>query len=451
MKKLWEITKFVGRLFFKPRTIFKGYKVIFICLLELILVIDVLMILCGICFVTFEPSLPSLGHLPLFITHLIYIVTVPPVWFHHSPLKFILPLIIVILLTPAMSIIFLLISPRVKNDTRKKGLLYSGIILPLLIWFIVLFTANKTLLAFTNRFPFPENISIDNVGNIYIASLTSSPIFKVDPDGKLLSKLGEEGRMLNKVTFNKKEEIIYGLTFYSVKKFKTSGELVETIRLDIKKLGVVKDLEVDVRGNIYILKAGIGPKQDRVIVFNTQGEFLFDIPINKYRKKFSFHDFSMDRKGNVYLGDLKSYQILKFNPQGQLIKTLGTKDSKSSLYFGCPWTIDVNDEGNIYIAQPFMLRHKKDKAFITKLSSEGKILMMLKSKEVEGWVEGFFPMDIKVDGKGNIYVADSMNGVIYKFDKEGKQLPSIKDKNIWARILVMLRPKIGKEKQKLRK
>lgn len=438
MKKIWEAIKFVGRLFFKPRTIFKDYKVIFICLLELILVIDVLMILWGICFITFEPSLPDLSHFPLFITHFIYIVAVLTSWFHHSPLKFILPLIIIMLLAPAMSIIFLSITPRIKSNTRKKGLLYFGIILPLLIWFVVLFTVKETLLAFTNRFPFPENITIDNVGNIYIASF--SPIFKVDPDGKLLSKLGEEGRMLNRVTFDKKEEIIYGFTSCSVKKFKTSGELVEQIRLDIKRLGVIKDLEVDGRGNIYILKAGIGPKQDRVIVFNPQGKFLFDIPINKYRKKFSFHDFSMDREGNVYLGDLKSYQILKFNPQGQLIKTLGTKDSKNPLYFGCPWNIDVDGEGNIYIAQLFSPRHKKDKAFITKLSPEGKILMTLKSEKVKGWVKGLFPTDIEVDGKGNIYVADSMNGIIYKFDQDGKQLPSIKDKNIWARILVKLRP-----------
>lgn len=447
MKKLWEISKFIGRLFFKPRTAFKGYKVIFICLLELILVIDVLMILCGICFITFEPSLPDLGHFSLFITHLIYIVSSLTSWFHHSTLKFILPLIIIMLFTPMMSIIFLSISPRVKNNTRKKGLLYSGIILPLLIWFIVLFTAKETLLAFTNRFPSPENITIDNVGNIYIVSLTSSPIFKVDPDGKLLSKLGEEGRMLNRVTFDKKEEIIYATELFAKKilKFKTNGEFIEKIPIDIEKRILIKDLEVNDKGNIYLLinqREQEKPRKyrNRMPVFNPQGKFLFDIPINKYRKKFSFHDFSMDREGNVYLGDLKSYQILKFNPQGQLIKTLGTKDSESPLYFGCPWTIDVNDEGNIYIAQPFMPRHKKDKAFVTKLSPEGKILMMLKSKEVKGWGEGFFPMDIKVDGKDNIYVADSMNGVIYKFDKEGKQLPSIKDRNIWARILVKLRP-----------
>ena len=290
MKKLWEITKFVGRLFFKPRTIFKGYKVIFICLLELILVIDVLMILCGICFVTFEPSLPSLGHLPLFITHLIYIVTVPPVWFHHSPLKFILPLIIIMLFTPMMSIIFLSISPRIKSNTRKKGLLYFGIILPLLIWFIVLFTAKETLLAVTNRFPFPENLTIDNEGNIYIASLSSFPIFKVDPNGKLLSRLDERGSMPNRVTIDNKG-IIYATELFAKKilKFKTNGEFIEKIPIDIEKRILIKDLEVNDKGNIYLLiNQGEQEKprkyRNRMPVFNPQGKFLFDIPINKYRK-----------------------------------------------------------------------------------------------------------------------------------------------------------------------
>jgi len=446
MKKIWEAIKFVGRLFFKPRTIFKGYKVIFIYLLELILVMDVLMILCGICFITFEPSLPNLGHLPLFITHLIYTVSSLTDWFHHSPLKFILPLIIIMLFTPMMSIIFLSISPRVKSNIRKKGLLYSGIILPLLIWFIVLFTANKTLLAFTNHFPFPENITIDNVGNIYIACPPSGYIFKVNPSGKLLSKFEHKGSMPNRVTIDNRG-IIYATELLAKKilKFKTNGEFIEKIPIDIEKRILIKNLEVNDKGNIYLLiNQGEEEKprkyRNRMPVFNPQGKFLFDIPINKYRKKFSFHDFSMDREGNVYLGDLKSYQILKFNPQGQLIKTLGTKDSESPLYFGCPWTMDVNDEGNIYIAQLFSPRHKENKAFITKLSPEGKILMTLKSEKVKGWVEGLCPTDIEVDGKGNIYVANRMNGVIYKFDKEGKQLPSIKDRNIWARILVMLRP-----------
>lgn len=448
MKKVWGAIKFIGRLFFKPRTTFKGYKVIFICLLELILVIDVVMILCGVHFAIFK-------HLPSGITHLMS--HFPPfaslrIFLEYLSLKFTLPLIAVMLIMPIASIIFLAGSPRIKTITRKKSLLYSGIILPLLVWFVILLTATEAVLATANRFASPGSIAIDNEENIYITGLISRYIFKVNPSGKLLSKFEHKGSMPYKVTIDNKG-IIYTIGFDEKKilKFKTNGEFIEEIPINIKEEMLIRDLEVNDRGNIYLLisqEERERPRKyrSRMLVFNAQGKFLFDILIDEGREKVSCWDFSMDREGNIYLGDLRSYQILVFTSRGQLIKTLGTKDPKDSHYFGAPWSIDVDNEGNIYIARPFNPRRKKDTDYITKLNPEGKILMTIKGEKVKNWIKNLSPTDIEVDGKGNIYVVDELwNKQIYKFGKDGKQLPSIKDRNIWARISVKMQQEMLKK------
>ncbi len=420
MKKVWGSLKFSGRLFFKPKTTFKGYKIALICFLEFILIVDLLLI----------PVVIIYGVIPFLLL----------------PLKYLLPLGIITIALPISSIICI---SKSRHSRRQKGFLISGLALPLLV-FLIGWSLCVIFSSFTRYFMSPENIAIDSKGNIYATSTASEYIFKFDPTGKQVLKFGQKDRMPQRITIDN-QGIIYATELLEEKilKFKTTGEFIEEIPIDIEKKILIADLEVNDKGNIYLLvsqreREKYGKYRDRLPVFNAQGKFLFDIPIDKDREKVSCWDFSMDRKGNIYLGDLHSYQILKFDSRGQLIKTLGTKDPKDSHYFGAPWDIDVDDEGNIYIARSFGPR-KEGTDFVTKLNSEGKILATIKGEKVKDWTEYLAPHDIEVDNQGNIYVADPVfNHQIYKFDKEGKQLPSIRPTNIWARICI----KILKEKSK---
>ncbi len=424
MKKVWGAIKFIGRLFFKPRTTFKGYKITLICLLEFVLIIDLLLI-------------PFVIFCGVFISFLLL------------PLKYLLPLGIITIAIPILSIVCI---AKSRHSRRQKGFLILGMALPLLV-FLIGWSLYMVSSSFTRYFISPENIAIDSKGNIYATSGSSEYIFKFDPTGKQVLKFGQKDRMPQRIAIDN-QGIIYATELFAKKilKFKTTGEFIEEIPINIEKRILIKDLEVNDKGNIYLLVSQGEQERPRkykarMPVFNAQGKFLFDIPIDKDREKVSCWDFSMDSKGNIYLGDLHSYQILVFDSRGQLIKTLGTKDSKSPHYFGAPWNIDVDNESNIYIARSFNL-HKGDADFVTKLNSEGKILMTIKGKKVKDWTEYLAPFDIEVDNQGNIYVADlSLNHQIYKFDKEGKQLLSIKPTNIWARICIKILKEKSKERQ----
>ncbi|MFY3739840.1 MAG: sugar lactone lactonase YvrE [Candidatus Nitrosomirales archaeon] len=137
---------------------------------------------------------------------------------------------------------------------------------------------------------------------------------------------------------------------------------------------------------------------------------------------------TIDSSDNVFVVDQGNNRIQKFDKNGNFITTLGSycnvesgdgcidPDGSGSLALGdgqlsSPYGIAIDSRDNLYVADSNNHRIQKfDKNgnFITKWGSYGT-----------GDGEFNYPSAIAIDSSGKVYVGDSLNDRIQKFDKNG--------------------------------
>jgi hypothetical protein len=113
-------------------------------------------------------------------------------------------------------------------------------------------------------------------------------------------------------------------------------------------------------------------------------------------------DLEIDNNDNVYISDSKNCKIIKLDSSGNFIMSLGLKGNKpGQVQEQCGLEIDCKT-GDIWVADTGNHR-------VEKFNSKGKLLKI---------IDGSFysPNDIAIDKYGNIYVCDTGNGVIKKYN-----------------------------------
>lgn len=135
------------------------------------------------------------------------------------------------------------------------------------------------------------------------------------------------------------------------------------------------------------------------------------------------HGLTVDKQNNVWVTDVGLHQIFKFTHEGKLLLKLGEAKipGKDSLHFDRPTDVAVAEDGSFYVSDGY--RNSR----VIKFSKDGKYLFEWGSK---GDKPGEFniPHAIDLDNKGNVYVADRENKRIQEFDANGKFLKEWKDK-----------------------
>ncbi|MDO6388766.1 IPT/TIG domain-containing protein [Pontibacter sp. BT731] len=124
------------------------------------------------------------------------------------------------------------------------------------------------------------------------------------------------------------------------------------------------------------------------------------------------NDIAVDSEGNIYLPHQK---LQKFTPEGRVIH----KDPLCDIDFRGynSYRIAFDAKGNLYA-----LSYSVSK--LSKYNKEGKLLFEIGTRG-KGPGQFSYPNNIKVNSKEEIFVADSGNGRIQKFDKEGNFLQEI--------------------------
>ena len=123
---------------------------------------------------------------------------------------------------------------------------------------------------------------------------------------------------------------------------------------------------------------------------------------------------TLDRVGNILVGEDTNNSIRKYSPEGQLLASASTKGSGQQQLKG-PHDITVNSKNNkVYVAD--CNNHR-----IQILNSDFTFSATLGKK---GHVKGQFsyPAAVTCDSAGNVYVADSGNSRIQAFTADGKFL-----------------------------
>lgn len=130
---------------------------------------------------------------------------------------------------------------------------------------------------------------------------------------------------------------------------------------------------------------------------------------------------AVDKAGNLYVADTWNHRVQKFSPDGKYLQTFGTgaADAKGDvnaspgMFYG-PRGVAVDNDGNVYVTDTGNAR-------IQKFDPSGKLLALFGGR---GSNPGQFqePVGIAIDSFGNIYVADTWNHRIQKLDPTGKSI-----------------------------
>ena len=126
------------------------------------------------------------------------------------------------------------------------------------------------------------------------------------------------------------------------------------------------------------------------------------------------HGLEVDNQDNVWVTDCGLHQVFKFDSNGNLLMTLGEAkvSGNDSEHFNLPTDIAVSADGSFYVSDGY------GNSRVIKFSKEGKYLFEWgKFGNKKG--EFKIPHGIDLDNEGNVYVADRENNRIQKFDSKG--------------------------------
>jgi len=140
-------------------------------------------------------------------------------------------------------------------------------------------------------------------------------------------------------------------------------------------------------------------------ILTSWGEDLFIMP----------HGLTVDGNDDIWVTDVGSHEVFRFSRQGRLLMRLGTARVAGcdANHFNCPTDVAVTKDGSVYISDGY------GNSRVIKYSSTGQYLFEWGSK---GDKEGEFnlPHAIDLDDEGNVYVADRENKRVQVFDPMGK-------------------------------
>jgi DNA-binding beta-propeller fold protein YncE len=143
------------------------------------------------------------------------------------------------------------------------------------------------------------------------------------------------------------------------------------------------------------------------------------------------HGLDVDREGNVWVtdavatnripkGDKRGHIVVKFNPAGKVLLTLGAGGQEGSGpdHFTSPSDVVVAPGGDVFVADG---HGESGNNRIMRFSKDGQFV---KSWGKTGYAPGEFRSihAIAMDSRGRVFVGDRGNNRIQLFDQEGKSL-----------------------------
>jgi len=131
---------------------------------------------------------------------------------------------------------------------------------------------------------------------------------------------------------------------------------------------------------------------------------------------------ALDAQGNIYIADSYNHRIQVLDPNGQPLRQWGSEGSGQG-QFKEPWGVAVGPNGDVYVADTWNHR-------IQVFDNEGKFKFMwgLFGEAPEPMSPGnvlYGPRDIAIDANGFLYISDTGNKRIVKYNAEGAMLGAI--------------------------
>jgi len=176
-------------------------------------------------------------------------------------------------------------------------------------------------------------------------------------------------------------------------------------------------IALDKDGNLYVADTD----NHSIQKFDKAGKFLVrwgGEPSSQEGRFYYPRGLAVGPDDVVYVADSGNNRVQKFDLEGNVQKAWGKFGfawrGADMGKFDVPWGLATDQEGNVYVSDTSNAR-------IQKFQSDGQPLLKWGR---DGSFDGafFFPRGVAVDFVGNIYVADESNNRIQKFDPRGSFL-----------------------------
>jgi len=182
-------------------------------------------------------------------------------------------------------------------------------------------------------------------------------------------------------------------------------------------MGAAAAVAFDARGHIYVLTRGA----QAFFEFDENGGFVRSFGDGMFTRS---HGLKIDRDGNLWATDVGAHTVVKLNPAGQVLLTIGTKgqagewnETAGSHLLNQPNDVAIAANGDIFVAQGHTPGAGGD-ARVLKFDKDGRFIKQWggKGKEPGQFVVAH---GIVIDGKGLLWVMDRENQRVQVFDSNG--------------------------------
>lgn len=165
-------------------------------------------------------------------------------------------------------------------------------------------------------------------GNVYLLDKDKGGILIFTYRGQLMGKFGKKGSAPGELK-NPSSLLIHNDLIYvadsgnsRLQIFTLEGIYVEEIKIPSSRVKNIKDIAVDVSGNIYLLDGG----KNSVVKLDKRYNFVLSFGKKgiKNNELFSPQSIAVDKYGYVYVADDSTYKVKKFDREGNFYEAWGT-------------------------------------------------------------------------------------------------------------------------------
>ena len=266
------------------------------------------------------------------------------------------------------------------------------------------------------RFHMPSAITLDSSGNLFVSDSYQSVIRRVTPSGSVttLPLVNNDLAWPLGLAFDKQGNLYVADSYnYAVRMIATDGVMTKVADLQSMPIG----LAIDSTGNVFVSQTAsivkIAPGGAKsVFVGGTLGSAD---GVGGAAQFNCVYGLAVDRQDNLYAADYYGQAIRKISPTGvvttvagQLGKVGEVDGPAGTALLECPTSVTVDASGTIYFTERFS-------ESIRQATPDGTVTTLARHAYKCGGVSMLQgPAGIVVDAQRNLYIADSGENIVTK-------------------------------------